>query len=151
MCLCALAAEGQEPPQVVGLGQLSPLLSYHLDNNDHYYDRGLLAYCSDAEGQGLGSDLDLLTAYCSDEDGYGCNSSFATGTDIPHKHAASGSGSVGRETVLRGRGGAVNNSDSSDFEEGLAREREDREHELGAQEEMRGRRVVFVHDVPVYL
>ena len=130
VCLCALAAEGQESPQELdpapgpGMGQWSPLLRCDLDDGDR----------------------DLLAAYGSDEDGYGFDSSEAL------------SGSIGREiaaaTVLRGRSSAVNSSDSSDFEERLAREREGgaaQDQGLDAEEQRSGRRVVFVHDVPVYL
>lgn len=145
MCLCALAAEGQEPPHEVG--QFSTLLRYDLggDDRDMFAD-----YCSDAQGRGgLCSDLDLLAVFGSGDDSYG--SSFDT--DIPDRQAMSGSSDgIGRETAAAELHVSVN---SSDFEERLAREQEGgagQDQELGDVERERQRqRVVFVHDVPVYL
>ena len=132
VCLCALAAEGQEPLHEPGpgLAQLPPLLSCNLDG----------------DGQDKG-DRDLWSMYASNEDGYDFDSSIAL---------SGSSGSVGIELakVLRGSSSAVNSSDSSDFEERLAKEQAISAHQdqgLGAEDQRPGRRVVFVHDVPVYL
>ena len=128
VCLCALAAEGQEPLHELmhGPEHWSPLLSCDSDVKD---------------------DRDLWSVYASNEDGYDFDSSIAL---------SGSSGSVGIELakVLRGSSSAVNSSDSSDFEERLAKEQAISAHQdqgLGAEDQRPGRRVVFVHDVPVYL
>jgi hypothetical protein len=137
VCLCALAAEGQESPQELGPGlpeHWSPLLSCDDLNNDSIIKN---------------NHRDLWSAYASDEVVYDFDSSIAL---------SGSSSSIGTElaNVLRDSSSAVNSSDSSDFEERLAKEQviseyQDHDRGIGAEDQRPGRRVVFVHDVQVYL